>query len=83
MAQGIARLVAAFAPHAVVVGGGLAQSGEALVGPLRSQLDRMLSFHRRPFVLSARCGEDAGVVGAAITARDLASTLRAGAGDRV
>ncbi|MFK4835613.1 ROK family protein [Microbacterium sp. ZW T2_14] len=82
LAEGVARLVAAFAPHAVVVGGGLAQAGEALVGPLRAELDRMLSFHRRPFVLSARCGEDAGVVGAAITARDLASALRAGAGAR-
>lgn len=81
LAQGIARLVAAFAPHAIVVGGGLAQAGEALIGPLRSQLDQLLSFHRRPFVLSARCGEDAGVVGAAITARDHLRVLRAVAGD--
>jgi len=77
LAEAIARLVAAFAPHAVVVGGGLAQAGEELIGPLRAQLDQLLSFHRRPFVLSARCGEDAGVVGAAITARDHLAALRA------
>lgn len=80
LAQCIARLVAAFAPHAIVLGGGLAQSGEALIGPLRSELEQLLSFHRRPFVLSARCGEDAGVVGAAMTARDHLSALRAGSG---
>lgn len=77
LAQTFAHLVAAFAPHAVVVGGGLAQAGEDLIGPLRTRLDQLLSFHRRPFVLAARCGEDAGVVGAAITARDHLSALDA------
>ncbi len=73
LAEAIARLVATIAPEAVVIGGGLAQAGPALFVPLRERLDALLSFHRRPVLLQARLGDDAGLLGTALAARDLAN----------
>lgn len=69
LAEHVARLAAVLAPEAVVVGGGLAQAGDALLAPLRSRVESLLSFQRRPQVLPASLGEDAGVLGAALMAR--------------
>jgi glucokinase len=66
----LAQLTAMLAPQAVVIGGGLSRAGEALFGPLRTRLDARLSFHRRPQLLPAQLGEDAGLLGAAIIARE-------------
>ena len=65
------------APEAVVIGGGLAQAGPALFEPLRDRLDALLSFHRRPALLRAHLGDDAGLLGTALAARDLADALGA------
>jgi glucokinase len=75
LAEQLARLVAILAPEAVVIGGGLAQAGPALFGPLGERLDALLSFHRRPVLLRARLGDDAGLLGTALAARDLADGL--------
>ena len=72
LALGISHTVALLAPEAIVVGGGLAGAGEALFGPLRERLDAILTFHRRPQLIPARIGADAGLIGAALRARDLA-----------
>lgn len=72
LAEAIARLVASIAPEAVVIGGGLAQAGPALFEPLGKRLDGLLSFHRRPALIRARLGDDAGLLGTALAARDLA-----------
>ena len=77
LAEQLARLVAILAPEAVVIGGGLAQAGPALFEPLRERLDALLSFHRRPALLPARLGDDAGLLGTALAARDLADALAA------
>ena len=77
LAEQLARLVAILAPEAVVIGGGLAQAGPALFEPLGERLDALLSFHRRPALLPARLGDDAGLLGTALAARDLADTLAA------
>jgi glucokinase len=58
-----------------VIGGGLAQAGPALFEPLGRRLDALLSFHRRPVLLRARLGDDAGLLGTALAARDLAARL--------
>ncbi|WP_448812017.1 ROK family protein [Agromyces bauzanensis] len=79
LAEALARLVATVAPEAVVIGGGLAQAGPALFEPLRARLDALLSFHRRPVLVQARLGDDAGLLGTALAARDLADRLE-GAG---
>lgn len=72
LAQALARLVANLAPEAIVIGGGLAQSGPALFDPLAERLDALLSFHRRPALVRAELGDDAGLLGTALAARDLA-----------
>ncbi|MBG6191404.1 glucokinase [Arthrobacter sp. CAN_A212] len=71
LAFSISQLVAILGTEAVVIGGGLAQAGEALFGPLRRELEGNLSFHRRPVLLAARMGQDAGLIGAALRARSL------------
>ncbi|MCD5346363.1 ROK family protein [Agromyces sp. S2-1-8] len=74
LAQALARLVANLAPEAVVIGGGLSQAGPALFDPLGDRLDALLSFHRRPVLVRASLGDDAGLLGTALAARDLAAS---------
>lgn len=55
----------------VLVGGGLAQSGETLLAPLRAGVESQLTFQRRPTIERASLGERAGCLGAAALAWDL------------
>ena len=55
-------------PEVVVLGGGLAQAGDALLDPVREQLAARMTFHRRPAVVAAALGDQAGALGAAIMA---------------
>jgi glucokinase len=57
-------------PEVVVVGGGVAQAGEALMAPLRAAVARYaLATHRQGLrVVPAALGERAGVVGAGLLA---------------
>jgi glucokinase len=66
----LAQLTATLAPQAVVIGGGLSRAGAALFEPVRERLDARLSFHRRPQIVPAELGEDAGLLGAALIARE-------------
>lgn len=75
LAEQIARVTAVLGPQVVVIGGGLAQAGPALFDPLRERLDALLSFHRRPALIGADLGADAGLLGTALAARDLAERL--------
>jgi glucokinase len=68
---GIASLVTIFDPDLVVVGGGVAATGELLLGPARASFERYVHgrAHRDlPPVVPARLGADAGLVGAATLA---------------
>jgi glucokinase len=68
---GIASLVTIFDPDLVVVGGGVAATGELLLAPARSSFERYVHgrAHRDlPPVVPARLGTDAGLVGAATLA---------------
>jgi glucokinase len=71
LALSIAQLAAVLAPEAIVIGGGLAQAGDELFLPLRKRVEAMLSFHRRPLLMPALIGENAGLLGGALRARDL------------
>lgn len=71
LALDLSHTVALLAPEAIVIGGGLAQAGPALFEPLAEKLDGILTFHRRPVLLPASIGENAGLIGAALRARDL------------
>lgn len=71
LALDLSHTVALLAPEAIVIGGGLAQAGDALFTPLAARLDAMLTFQRRPALLPASIGQEAGLIGAALRARDL------------
>ncbi len=70
LASSLCQLTAVLAPESIVIGGGLSQAGEALFGPLRERVDARLSFHRRPRIVPAELGDDAGFLGAALLARE-------------
>jgi glucokinase len=72
LALDLSHTVALLAPEAIVIGGGLSQAGAALFDPLERRLDAILTYQRRPRLLRAGIGENAGVIGAALRARDLA-----------
>ena len=55
----------------VLVGGGLARSGDVLLDPLRTAVESRLTFQRRPRVIEAALGDRAGCLGAACLAWDL------------
>jgi glucokinase len=68
---GIASLVTIFDPDLVVVGGGVAATGELLLAPARASFERYVHArtHRDlPPVVPTRLGPDAGLVGAATLA---------------
>ena len=72
LGQGLADLTALLDPAGFVVGGGVGEAGELLLGPARATLAERLTGreHRpQPEVSSASLGNDAGMVGAADLAR--------------
>jgi glucokinase len=68
LADGLLTALALFDPDVVVIGGGLAEADEELLGPLRTALRERLTFHREPRVVRAALGDQAGCVGAALLA---------------
>ena len=71
LATGLAAYASLLAPDLVVVGGGLAAAGDALLGPLEHEIDRRLTFQRRPKVVAAQLGDQAAALGAALLAWQL------------
>lgn len=69
LADGVSGLVALLAPTRIVFGGGLAEAGEALLGPLRKALGERAFVMSVPDLLPAHHGARAGLVGAALLAR--------------
>jgi glucokinase len=55
-------------PALVVIGGGLAEAGEALLGPLRARLAARLAWREPPRVVRGALGSSAGPLGAAVLA---------------
>ena len=55
----------------VVVGGGLAQSGDTLLAPLRDAVSARLTFERPVTIVPASLGDRAGALGAACMAWDV------------
>lgn len=79
LGAGIANLVAALDPGTVVVGGGLSEAGDLLLGPARESFQRSLTGRRfRPEarIVQARMGNAAGLIGAADLSRPFARRFR-------
>jgi glucokinase len=70
LADGLLTGVALFDPEVVVIGGGLAEAGDALLVPLGEALRSRLTFHREPVLLRAALGDEAGCLGAGLIALD-------------
>jgi glucokinase len=54
----------------VVIGGGMARAGATLMDPLTSELEARMTFHRRPRLVTAELGDQAGAIGAALLAAE-------------
>jgi len=67
---GLANVAQVLDPDVIVVGGGVAEAGEPLLGPAREEMNARLSGceFRGPHLVAAALGETAGVVGAALLA---------------
>ena len=70
LADGLVTAQALYDVDVLVVGGGLAEAGDALLVPLRSAFGERVTFHRKPEIVRAELGDSAGCVGAALLALD-------------
>jgi glucokinase len=68
LADALATAVTLLAPEIVAIGGGLSESGDTLMVPLTSALSERLIFQRRPVLVRAKLGDNAGCIGAGILA---------------
>ncbi|UCM91034.1 ROK family glucokinase [Streptomyces marincola] len=76
---GIANLAAALDPARFVIGGGVSEADELLIGPAREAFRRHLTgrgYRPEAEIVRARLGTDAGMVGAADLARLVARRFR-------
>lgn len=72
LGAGIASLSVVLDPACVVIGGGVIDAGEILLGPTRAAVERNMPFsgkHPSPRIIAAELGNEAGLVGAADLAR--------------
>lgn len=72
LGAGLANLVLILDPDVIVIGGGVAAAGEPLLAPARAEMTQRCygSSVSLPRVVPAELGNTAGVVGAALLARD-------------
>ncbi|GAB2810956.1 ROK family protein [Actinocorallia aurea] len=66
LATAILAYMTICAPARVVIGGGLAQSGETLLAPLRELVTARTTYHRPVEIVRASLGDRAGLLGAAL-----------------
>jgi glucokinase len=71
LADGLHATVTLNDPEVVVVGGGLAEAGDALLVPLDAALGGKLTFQRKPALVRAALGDEAGCLGAGLLALSL------------
>lgn len=72
LAEGIANIANTFRPEAVLLGGGISAEREYLTVPLQKQVNRLMLGHGKyapVHILTASLGNDAGLVGAAMLAK--------------
>lgn len=68
---GFCNLINSFDPEVVVVGGGVAEAGDLLLGPARDVVEKRIGPRRSlPEIVPATLGNEAGAIGAAALARE-------------
>ncbi len=75
LADGLVTTITVLDPRTVIIGGGLAEAGEALLTPLRAAIERRITFQQLPAIVPAALGDTAGCMGAGLMAWDLLNTL--------
>ncbi|MGK5679532.1 ROK family protein [Actinoplanes sp. URMC 104] len=70
LADGMVIAQALYDVDVFVIGGGLAEAGDALLHPLQQVFRQRISFHRVPGFVRAGLGDEAGCIGAALLALD-------------
>ncbi|GAA3745829.1 glucokinase [Spinactinospora alkalitolerans] len=78
---GLANLAAAFDPELFIIGGGVSEAGDLLLGPARTAFRRNLTgrgYRPEARVVPAALGNEAGLIGAADLARDTLPRWRQG-----
>jgi glucokinase len=76
---GLANLAAAFDPGRFVIGGGVSEAGDVLIGPAREAYRRQLTgrgFRPEASIVLAQLGNEAGLIGAADLARERTRLFR-------
>jgi glucokinase len=71
LADGLVIAHALVDAEMIVIGGGLAAAGEALLEPLRTAVKERLTWLREPRLVAAALGDQAGCIGAGLRAWDL------------
>lgn len=73
LSEGLANIANTFRPEVILIGGGISAQGETLTKPLQKRLDKLMLGHGKyaPVkILAASLGNDAGLVGAAMLAKE-------------
>ncbi len=73
LADGLVTGLTLLDPEVLIVGGGLAEAGETLFGPLRAAVEARVTFQKVPLMVPAALGDTAGCLGAGLLAWDLIS----------
>ncbi len=71
LAAGLVTALTLLDPRTLIIGGGLAEAGETLFTPLRTAVERRVTFQKLPEIVPAALGDTAGCLGAGLLAWDL------------
>jgi glucokinase len=77
LADALLTTAALLDPGRVVIGGGLAECGDALMVPLAKALEGKATYHSLPELVTAELGDLAGCLGAGLLGWDLLGGLGA------
>ncbi|HEY3481343.1 MAG TPA: ROK family protein [Streptomyces sp.] len=73
LAAGLVTGLTLLDPRVLIIGGGLAEAGDLLFGPLRAAVEARITFQKLPLIVPAALGDTAGCLGAGLLAWDLLS----------
>jgi glucokinase len=73
LAAGLVTGLTLLDPRVLIIGGGLAEAGDTLFGPLRAAVEARITFQKLPLIVPAALGDAAGCLGAGLLAWDLIS----------